>query len=70
MQELNYLKLINKKMKMLIGFCLSRICQDGLIYLLPFMHKRNYYVNEKFFIEILSKKEIKYDEISDEELKI
>ena len=39
------------------------------MYLLPFMHKRIYYVDEKFFVEILSKKEIRHDDINDEELK-
>ena len=34
------------------------------------MHKRIYFVDEKFFIEILSKKEIKHDDIKDEELKL
>ena len=52
-----------------INFCLYRICQDGLLYLLPFMHKRIFFVKEKFFIEILSKKEIKHEDIIDEELK-
>ena len=52
-----------------INFCLYRICQDGLLYLLPFMHKRIFFVKEKFFIEILSKREIKHEDIIDEELK-
>ena len=52
------------------NFCLYRVCQDGLMYLLPFMHKRIYFVDEKFFIEVLSKKEIKHDDIKDEELKL
>ena len=53
-----------------IDFCLYRICQDGLMYLLPFIHRRIYYVGEKLFKEILDKKEIKHDDISDEEIKI
>ena len=52
------------------NFCLYRVCQDGLMYLLPFMHKRIYFVDEKFFVEVLSKKEIKHDDIKDEELKL
>ena len=51
-------------------FCLYRVCQDGLMYLLPFMHKRIYFVDEELFTEILRKKEIKHDDIKDEELKL
>ena len=68
MLELNYLKQINKKIKMQ-KFCLYRVCQDGLMYHFPFMHKRIYFVEEKFFIEMLSKKKIKHEDISDEDLK-
>ena len=39
------------------------------MYLLPFMHKRIFYVKEKLFVDILKKKEIKHDDIEDEELK-
>ena len=46
-----------------------RVCQDGLMYLLPFMHKRIYFVDEELFINILSKKEIKHDDINDEQFK-
>ena len=53
-----------------VDFCLYRICQDGLMYLLPFMHKRIYFVEEKFFVQLLKEKEIKHDEIIDEELKV
>ena len=52
-----------------VNFCLYRVCQDGLMYLLPFMHKRIYFVNEEFFVEILKKKEIRHDDISNEEIK-
>ena len=50
-----------------INFCLYRVCQDGLMYLLPFMHKRIFCINEKFFVDILKKKEIKHDDIDEEE---
>ena len=59
----------NKQKNENAEFCLYRVCQDGLMYLLPFMHKRIYFVEEKFFIEVLSKKEIKHEDISDEDLK-
>lgn len=59
----------NKQKNENAEFCLYRVCQDGLMYLLPFMHKRIYFVEEKFFIEILSKKEIKHEDLSDEDLK-
>ena len=59
-----------QKNENVIDFCLYRVCQDGLMYLLPFMHKRIYYVDEEFFVEILRKKEIKHDDINDEKLKI
>ena len=52
-----------------VNFCLYRVCQDGLMYLLPFMHKRIFYVNEKFFVDILMKKEMKHNDITDEEVK-
>ena len=52
-----------------VNFCLYRVCQDGLMYLLPFMHKRIFFVNEIFFVDILKKKEIIHDDIPDEELK-
>ena len=52
-----------------VEFCLYRVCQDGLMYLLPFMHKRIYFVNEEIFINILSKKEIKHDDINDEQFR-
>ena len=50
-----------------INFCLYRVCQDGLMYLLPFMHKRIFCIKEKFFVDILKKKEIKHDDIDGEE---
>ena len=50
-----------------INFCLYRVCQDGLMYLLPFMHKRIFCIKEKFFVDILKKKEIKHDDIDEEE---
>ena len=54
-----------------INFCLYRVCQDGLMYLLPFMHKRIFCIKEKLFVDILKKKEIKHDDIDgEEELKI
>ena len=40
------------------------------MYLLPFMHKRIYFVDEKMFAEILRKKEINHNDINDEELKL
>ena len=53
-----------------VNFCLYRVCQDGLMYLLPFMHKRIFFVNEKIFVNVLKKKEIKHEDIiEDEELK-
>ena len=59
-----------QKNENLTDFCLYRICQDGMMYVLPFMHKRIYFVEEKFFAELLSKKEIKHDDIYDNDLKI
>ena len=31
------------------NYCLYRICQDGLMYALPFMHKKVHYVDTEFF---------------------
>ena len=58
-----------QKDEKIVDFCLYRVCQDGLMYLLPFMHKRIFYVCENFFKEMLTKKEIVHGEISDEDLK-
>ena len=58
-----------KKNENTTNFCFYRVCQDGLMYLLPFMHKRIILVNEIFFKEILRKKDIKHEDITDEDLK-
>ena len=58
-----------QKNENLTDFCLYRVCQDGLMCLLPFTHKRIYFVEEKLFVEILRKKEIKHDDLCDEDLK-
>lgn len=50
-------------------FCHFRICQDGLMYLIPYMHKRLFYVDKETFVEILTKKELIFDNIKDEDLK-
>ena len=50
-------------------FCHYRICQDGLMYLIPYMHKRLFYVDKEVFVEILTKKELNYNDIKDENLK-
>ena len=62
-------KMNKQKDENAVNFCLYRVCQDGLMYLLPFMHKRIFYIKEKLFVDILKKKEIKHDDIEDEELK-
>ena len=62
-------KMNKQKDENAVNFCLYRVCQDGLMYLLPFMHKRIFYIKEKLFVDILKLKEIKHDDIEDEELK-
>lgn len=51
------------------NYCLYRICQDGLMYALPFMHKKIHYVNTDFFKEILTTKDIIHDKIKNEKLR-
>jgi hypothetical protein len=76
----NQLKLVNVGVKLFSlnkqkdaeenpNYCKYRICQDGLIYLLPFMSKRIYFCNEETFKYLLTKKDIKKEEISEEGLK-
>jgi len=62
-------KMNKQKDENAVNFCLYRVCQDGLMYLLPFMHKRIFYIKQKLFVDILKMKEIKHDDIEDKELK-
>ena len=39
------------------------------MYLIPYMHKRLFYVDKEIFVEILTKKELNYNDIKDENLK-
>lgn len=38
--------------------CRYRVCQDGMLYLIPFMRKRVFFCNINFFVKILQKKEV------------
>ena len=78
----NQLKLINLGVKLFsmnkrkipeeddTDFCKFRICQDGLIYLLPFMSKRIYFCDDKnLFIKLIKVVDLKKEEIEDIELR-
>jgi hypothetical protein len=49
--------------------CNYRVCQDGLIYVLPFMRKRIFYVGVDFFKKILKETDYKINDIENEEIK-
>jgi len=49
--------------------CKYRICQDGVMYLLPYMTKRIVYCEEKFLIRILKEVDIIHSSIENEEFK-
>jgi multisite-specific tRNA:(cytosine-C5)-methyltransferase len=78
----NQLKLINLGVKLFslnkrkipeegdTDFCKFRICQDGLIYLLPFMSKRIYFCDdENLFIKLIKVVDLIKEEIEDIELR-
>lgn len=78
----NQLKLINLGVKLFslnkrknpdeenTDYCKFRICQDGLIYLLPFMSKRIYFCDDKsLFIKLIKEVDIKKEDIMDMELR-
>jgi 16S rRNA C967 or C1407 C5-methylase (RsmB/RsmF family) len=50
-------------------YCKYRICQDGLIYAIPFMTKRVFFTNQETFVKLLKESEIKYDDLPDQELR-
>jgi hypothetical protein len=49
-------------------FCKYRICQDALLYLLPFMTKRLMFVDTDFFVKLLKENDVKIPELEDKEL--
>ncbi len=50
--------------------CKLRINQNGIMYLLPFMHKKVYFIKEDLFKILLEKVELKIEEIKEENIKI
>ena len=76
----NQLKLVNvgvklfsfNKKKMLVEneqYCKYRICQDGLIYAIPFMTKRVFFTLEETFVKLLKESEVKNEDLPDQELR-
>lgn len=59
----------NKSKSNEIDYCLYRICQDGLMYALPYMHKRVYFITTDTFVQILKTKEVIHDEVIDIDLR-
>lgn len=49
--------------------CNYRICQDGLMFIIPFLRKRIFYVNLDFFKKILKDTDYKYMDIKDDEIR-
>jgi 16S rRNA C967 or C1407 C5-methylase (RsmB/RsmF family) len=73
----NQLKVINVGVKLFSGnkkkvegpedeHCKYRICQDGLVYILPFMEKRIFFCSLEFFIRMLKQKDIRHDDIKED----
>ena len=78
----NQIKLINLGVKVFslnkrknpdeenVDYCKYRICQDGLINLLPFMSKRIYFCDDRnIFVKLITKVDIKKEEIDDLDLR-
>ena len=49
-------------------YCAFRVCQDGLMYVLPFMHKRVVFTNTENIKILLQKNEVFVDEFTDKKL--
>jgi hypothetical protein len=49
--------------------CNYRVCQDGLMYILPFMRKRIFYVGIDFLKKILKETDYKISEIENKEIR-
>ena len=62
-------KIKNENNKNNNDYCKYRICQDGLMYILPFIHKNIFYFNEELFIKLLKNGEILKEEINNESIK-
>ena len=62
-------KIKNENNKNNNDYCKFRICQDGLMYILPFIHKNIFYFNEELFIKLLKNGEILKEEINNESIK-
>lgn len=41
------------------NYCKYRVCQDGLNYLIPYITKRVFYVENEFLIKLLKNKDIR-----------
>ena len=73
----NQLKLITfgvkifalNKRKVDEDFCQYRLCQDGLIYLIPFITKRIFFCDQDFLIKILKEVDIKITDLEDIEMR-
>lgn len=49
--------------------CLYRVCQDGLIYIIPFMRKRVFYCGKNLLTKIIKSVDLRHADIEDIELK-
>lgn len=76
----NQLKLINMGVKLFssnkkksqeenVDYCKYRICQDGLMYVLPFMTKRIFFCKVDFFVKLLKEVDVKQEDVDDVELR-
>lgn len=77
----NKLKLINQGVKLFVhnkkknldnnpDYCEYRICQDGLMYAIPFMTRRVFFCQEPTFVKLLKEAEIKLEDLPDQELRV
>lgn len=50
--------------------CVYRVCQDGLMYVIPFMRKRVYFCGKELFIQLIKGVDVRHSELPSQELRI
>lgn len=46
--------------------CLYRVCQDGLMYVIPFMRKRVYFCGQDLFIQLIKGVDVRHSDLPEE----
>jgi hypothetical protein len=49
--------------------CLYRVCQDGLMYVIPFMRKRVYFCGKDLFLQLIKGVDVRHSDLQSEELR-